>query len=202
MLGAAPYSPFTQVPGWESEAEQALLVDLARKVPANGIICEIGSEWGMSASLFCYAADSSVSIHCVDLFPIDYRGDMQMNHALNLHYAGFSQRVFYLRGDSSEIGKIWQGGAIDLLFIDGDHSYNGVLRDIEAWLPHIAKGGIVAFHDTAAPTNANPHALHFEVDQALATWLDKDGHNWLELPSVDSIRVFQRVAKHSKKRAK
>ena len=36
---------------------------------------------------------------------------------------------------------------IDFLFIDGDHSYNGVKLDWELYRPHIKFGGIVAFHD-------------------------------------------------------
>lgn len=36
---------------------------------------------------------------------------------------------------------------VDLLFIDGDHTYAGVLRDYELYLPLMAPGGVVAFHD-------------------------------------------------------
>jgi len=36
---------------------------------------------------------------------------------------------------------------IDLLFIDGDHRYEGVRKDFEMYSPLVRKGGIVAFHD-------------------------------------------------------
>jgi predicted O-methyltransferase YrrM len=36
---------------------------------------------------------------------------------------------------------------IDLLFIDGDHTYEGVKADFEKYLPLVKKGGLIAFHD-------------------------------------------------------
>ena len=39
-------------------------------------------------------------------------------------------------------------GGDDFLFIDGDHSYEGLQGDWEAWRSLIAPGGIVALHDT------------------------------------------------------
>lgn len=39
----------------------------------------------------------------------------------------------------------------DMVFIDGDHSYNGVLRDIETWYPRIKTGGLISGHDVGHP---------------------------------------------------
>ena len=41
------------------------------------------------------------------------------------------------------------GHPIDLLFIDGDHHYEGARRDYDLYEPLVAKGGLIAFHDTA-----------------------------------------------------
>ena len=38
--------------------------------------------------------------------------------------------------------------AVDMIFIDADHSYNGVKRDFESWYGSVVPGGIIAFHDT------------------------------------------------------
>jgi len=35
----------------------------------------------------------------------------------------------------------------DFIFVDGDHTYNGVKRDFELYWPMVAKGGVMAFHD-------------------------------------------------------
>jgi hypothetical protein len=39
---------------------------------------------------------------------------------------------------------------IDLIFIDGDHSYEGILKDFNRWEPFLKKGGLVLIHDSYA----------------------------------------------------
>ena len=48
------------------------------------------------------------------------------------------------------VGKILDGRPVDFLFIDGDHSYEGVKQDFEMYSPLVRPGGIVAFHDILA----------------------------------------------------
>ena len=48
---------------------------------------------------------------------------------------------------------------IDLLFIDGDHSYEGVKQDWEMYSPLVRAGGIVGFHDIAYGRNRNPESI-------------------------------------------
>lgn len=65
------------------------------------------------------------------------------------------QKLHLLRENSHEtetvlrISDILAGQKLDLLFIDGDHSYAGVKSDFEMYSPLVRKGGLVAFHDIA-----------------------------------------------------
>src|SRR5688572_15775745 len=131
MFNGAPVSPLTGVPGWETVLEQEALAAYASRVPAKGVILEVGAEFGMSASIFCKVAGLDVAIYSVDLFP----DNLLQVHQDNLQRARLSGRSKQIQGDSAQIGFAWQLGGIDLLFIDGDHSYNGVVRDISAWIP-------------------------------------------------------------------
>ncbi|GAI10439.1 unnamed protein product, partial [marine sediment metagenome] len=67
--------------------------------------------------------------------------------ALDNAELNYKSRHAQIHGDSKEVGKLWIGGEVDLVFIDGDHSEEGCAGDIDAWLPHVKDGGIIALHD-------------------------------------------------------
>jgi predicted O-methyltransferase YrrM len=65
----------------------------------------------------------------------------------NVSALGLSEQVTVIRSYSEDAAHGWSR-PIDLLFIDGDHSYEGVKRDWELFIPHVRPFGIVLFHDT------------------------------------------------------
>ena len=66
----------------------------------------------------------------------------------NVRSLGLSRYVEIIRKTSAEAAQGWNR-RIELLFIDGDHSYEGVKSDWELFSPHMAPFGVVVFHDTA-----------------------------------------------------
>ncbi len=56
-------------------------------------------------------------------------------------------RVTIHHADSVEAARDFKDGALDLVFLDGDHSYEGCKRDIGAWLPKVKRGGWLGGHD-------------------------------------------------------
>lgn len=58
----------------------------------------------------------------------------------------FGDRAVLIRGDTADSVRLVKN-KVDFVFIDGDHTYEGVKRDIEAWLPKIKKRGFIAGHD-------------------------------------------------------
>ena len=59
----------------------------------------------------------------------------------------------YISGDShskntyDKVVELLMGNKLDLLFIDGDHSYEGVKKDFEMYSCLVKDGGLIAFHD-------------------------------------------------------
>lgn len=74
-------------------------------------------------------------------------------------------RAIFLRMDSVAAAGYINDGALDFVFIDGDHSRAGVERDIAAWLPKVRPGGLMAGHDF-------DHPLFPGVAQAVAAAFD------------------------------
>lgn len=191
MIGDAPRSAITGVPGWESADEQYWLSQLAAETIDGSVIVEIGAEYGMSASLFCKAAHPKAQIISVDLFP----GDMLDKHLSNLRESGYADRSRQIKGSSQQPLTLKKVGvtAIDVLFIDGDHSYSGVVKDIALWTPLVRPGGVVAFHDCACATNRLPHLMHFEVTKAISEWYTENGADWTLEQMADSLMIFRRA---------
>jgi predicted O-methyltransferase YrrM len=85
---------------------------------------------------------------------VDDQFDAARRAALRTFAMG-SQRVVCLRGDSQSDAMLARvreaigggGAAADVLFIDGDHRYEGVSRDFALYSPLVRDGGLIAFHD-------------------------------------------------------
>ena len=65
--------------------------------------------------------------------------------------AGVERQVTAIRSETAALAEHWTGPPIGLLFIDADHSYEGVKKDWSAWNARIAPLGKVAFHDYRNP---------------------------------------------------
>jgi hypothetical protein len=88
------------------------------------------------------------------------------------------------RCDSVAAATLHADQSVDFCFIDADHTEAAVRRDIEAWLPKIKPGGILAGHDIDSP------AVHAAVTSLLVPLYDvrQSGRSWLViLPNVDDI---------------
>lgn len=59
----------------------------------------------------------------------------------------FADRAVILRGDSVSEADEVEDGTLTLVYVDGDHSYEGCFADCRAWAPKVKPGGFMAFHD-------------------------------------------------------
>jgi predicted O-methyltransferase YrrM len=129
--------------------EKLLLYKLARELEPASVIVEVGSYLGASSTFLAAAAKERRSVvYCVDTW-----ANEGMSEGLRDTYAEFTfntqrytEQIRPLRGTSLEIAEGFLQ-AIDLLFLDADHSYAACRSDAQAWLPKVKPGGIVVFHD-------------------------------------------------------
>ncbi len=141
------------VEGWLGPEEGRLLRRLAAAADPDGSIVEIGSWQGRST---IWLAAGAAAGRGARVFAIDphvgtslRREGESTEHLLrrNLARAGVDDRVEVVVATSEQAAAGWRG-PISLLWIDGDHEYESVRRDLELWEPHLLPDAVVALHDT------------------------------------------------------
>ncbi len=109
---------------------------LAHRAKASGKnLTVVGVDWGRGSPE-----------HADQLASMQY-GNLASAMLATLTTAGLADYVKLIIAPSVEAAKLVPDGCCAMIFIDGDHSYAGVLADIESWLPKVKRGGFLAGHD-------------------------------------------------------
>lgn len=194
--------PYASIDGWLTVDEAITLYELSRALPhEQPLAVEIGSWQGKSS--VCLARGLRGKFHprlcCID--PFDASGDgessglydqraQQLDNGLrrsfedNLREVGVRGLVDVRQGRSHEQAQQWHE-PIDLLFLDGDHSYEAVRQDFEDWAPKIRPGGYLALHDAMHEVHEGPRRVVEELVNNDPQWVD--GH------FVDSMFVARKA---------
>lgn len=145
-----PHSPYS-LSDWlfyMSHPEIDLLHELAMGLPDSPVVVNIGAGGGTSGLTFM-ASRADLRLVTIDIeAELNLYGGLANERGI-LKAAGYldESRYMAIHGDSKEVGRQWQGGAVHLVFVDGDHSREGCEGDLRAWWPHLVAGGVMVFHD-------------------------------------------------------
>lgn len=157
------------IPTAMHERELRMLFKLARSCPPNAVVLEIGSYLGASS---CYLAaglsQSGGRLICVDTWQNDAMSEGRRDTfaAFIRQTTNFGAGIKVVRKRSTDLCDLDIPPDVHLVFIDGDHSYEGAKSDFELIQRWLAKGGIVAFHDSNSPRHPGVSRV---IGEALAS---------------------------------
>jgi predicted O-methyltransferase YrrM len=144
------------VEGWLAHDEILLLMERAARVPRGEALVEIGNYRGRSTVALALGArrGAGAAVHSIDPH-VEFEGPRggrfgrhdQAHLYANLTRAGVGADVHVVALDSLSVARGWSGPPVGLLFVDGDHRYEAVRADLDAWRPHLASGACVLFDD-------------------------------------------------------
>jgi predicted O-methyltransferase YrrM len=129
--------------------EAAHLYSTVRALEGAPRVVEIGRFRGGTTLLLAAAGGRVLSI---DIDAGLTESDASLRSALSR--LGLADRVELVFGDSGSYPH--EPGSVDVVFVDGDHSYEGVSRDVAHWLPALRPGGVLLLHDAKFPEPSRP----------------------------------------------
>jgi hypothetical protein len=150
--------------GWFTEGQLQVLESIAKTVPENGVVVEIGSLYGRSTVCWAMTCPLSATIYAIDLFNEEYTDTSSFsNEEIQLHNYPKPNVVYRQRELFDEntkkyknINKIvgcspyeidYPGNNIDILFLDAFHTNPSDWNNIKYFLPYVKIGGLISGHD-------------------------------------------------------
>lgn len=146
--------------------------DVLARLPKGPVVgAEVGIWKGkMSVGLL---SRHDLKLYMVDHWqPIPEYGDVftaekqirNKGEAINVTEFASGRRVILDVPSADAVRQIAE--PLDFVYIDADHSYQGVKQDIENWLPHIKEGGLIGGHDYNNPGEKNTEEVVAAVNEA------------------------------------
>lgn len=141
---------FENIEGMMHRTELALLYQFAKNLPPDAVAVEIGSYRGKSTLTIAQGLQDGNGglLHAIDPHPqyFDYgEADGEVMRR-NVRESGLTN-INIIEDYADNVVDSFKE-PIHLLWIDGDHTYDGVCSDFKNYTPLLAEGGIVALHDT------------------------------------------------------
>lgn len=99
----------------------------------------------------------------------------------------WGQRVMIIQHDTADAAKYVPNDFLDFVFVDADHSTEGVMRDVAAWYPKVRTGGIISGHDANWPSVQRALSYTFEA------WGEMHGNVWWWLKTPNNKLRIDRL---------
>lgn len=159
------------------------------RLKAGDTYVEVGTQNGRSTYCAMKMLPEGVKMFAVDI--ADATGNQDtMSRKEWFEHTGLDKVCTFIHAPSEEASAKWDGTPIDMLFIDADHTREGVRTDVRCWAPFVKSGGYIYFHDADA-TSPEVEALVREMGAS-------DDYDEMHF-YIDSLQVKTSLASVRKK---
>ena len=200
---------FASVDWWLHPLEGFALMEVARLGEGTGQIVEIGSFKGRSTCWLALGARDGKRgpVYAIDPFtgsPEHQKGGKYEVAEIvavgstfpafeeNLRRMGLIEHVRPIKLASLEAAKQWKLGAIRLLFIDGDHSYEVARSDIANFAPLVEPGGYIVIDDAATDLPGSGYFKGMKEVSRACRELERRS-DFVNVLNVGHNRIFRRL---------
>ncbi len=145
--------------GWFTDVEAEVYRSLVGAI-RSGVVVEVGVWKGRSiAAILDVCRANRNRLYAIDMSKPDLRDpgyheaavrDISEVFRRNLLLMGHASTVEIIREDSARASACFLDHSVDLVFLDADHSYEAVAKDLRAWIPKVARRGVLCGHDYAS----------------------------------------------------
>jgi len=128
-------------------------------------IVEVGVKFGRT-TFFLLDNHPDITIYSVDTdISKFYNNDVKIR---------YGNRLIPIQGNSYIVAEKIPDNSVDLVFIDADHSYNAVKKDILAYTPKLKNGGLLTGHDIDYP------GVNKAVNELIENYDVGPNHVWIK----------------------
>jgi cephalosporin hydroxylase len=158
--------------------------NLLQSLPEDALVVEVGLQYGRSSAVALQVCrERKLRYHGID--PFIGHPEVEEQWLKMARSTGYRFQLSRLSANEVIIGE-----PIDLVLIDGDHTYQGVLDDCNHFLPQVRQGGYAVLHDYMR--ESLPDVFH-----AARAYLDANRH-WLAergigTPVMGSLGIWRRA---------
>lgn len=147
-----------QIPGWFDFSD--IYDSLVARAGDGAVFVEVGAYLGRSSLYLASRIKQSgktIRLYVVDrwdgyVYGEDEAEALQTPHVFdqfvrNVRLSRVEDVIYPLKMESSEAAHLFEDGTLDFVFLDADHGYEAVDRDLQAWFPKVKRRGVLGGHD-------------------------------------------------------
>jgi len=137
-----------KIPTYTTAKELLQLYRLANSLKRNSIAVEIGSYIGASSLMIAKGLRRKSKLYCIDTWENDAmsEGKWYTYELFQENIRIVKKKIIPVKSKSVDAAEKFKG-AVDFIFIDGDHSYQAVKSDVDSWFNKLEHNGLIIMHD-------------------------------------------------------